>query len=360
MKDEKQEELLVSPGEPVGMVAAQSVGEPGTQMILRTFHFAGLAATITTTGLPRLIELLDARRVPTTPQMTVKLSSAYAKNFEKALDVANKINEIRMRDVATRALENFSKGKILFVLSRQAMKAYDLTPSYIASMLEKKSGFKARPTPNGNIELSVHANKLSDIRSTSTRLMHSLIKGIEGAGKAVVLQDKDGSFYISAAGNNIEEVMKLEGVDASSIYTNDIFEVYRVFGIEAARNSIASELAKVLREQGLSVNARHLELIADAMTATGEIKSIGRHGIIGAKESVFAKAAFEETVKHLVNAAAFGKQDNMRDVSENILVGKQVPIGTGFVKLTIKKQQKSTTKEKESKDSKDKEAKEKK
>ncbi|MEM3180800.1 MAG: hypothetical protein QW091_00700 [Candidatus Micrarchaeaceae archaeon] len=339
MKDENNKEakeLHVNPGEPVGMVAAESVGEPGTQMILRTFHFAGMAAAITTTGLPRLIELLDARHIPTTPQITVYLRDDYAKNFEKAMKVSNEITEIRMSDVANRAVENFSKGKVLFVLNKQALKEYDLTASQIASIIKQKYGYGAKPTKNNNLEITIHAKKLSEIRYASTKLMHSLLRGIEGAGKAIALQDKENKFYITTTGNNIEDIMKLEGVVPEKIYTNDIFEIYRVFGIEAARNAIVIELEKLMREQGLSVDNRHLELIADAMTVTGEIKSIGRHGIIGAKESVFAKAAFEETVKHLVNAAAFGKQDNMHDVSENILLGKQVPVGTGMVKLVLK------------------------
>ncbi len=322
------------------MVAAQSVGEPGTQMILRTFHFAGLAATITTTGLPRLIELLDARKAPTTPQMIIYLKEAYAKSFEKALKVAETINEIKMQDIAKRALEDFTKGRILLVLNKPALKAIDITPGQVAEIVSKKFGVKASTTKEGNVEIAANTKKLSEIRSLSTRIMHSLLKGTEGAGKAIVLQDKDGSFYINTTGNNLEKILELnnEGIDYRRIYTNDIFEVYRVFGVEAARNAIANELAKTLQEQGITVDIRHLRLIADAMTSTGEIKSIGRHGIVGAKESVLAKAAFEETVKHLVNAAAFGTQDNLVNVAENILIGKQIAVGTGRVKLAIKKE----------------------
>ncbi|MGC8629211.1 MAG: DNA-directed RNA polymerase subunit A' [Candidatus Micrarchaeia archaeon] len=332
----KQKELLVNPGEPVGMVAAQSVGEPGTQMILRTFHFAGLAATITTVGLPRLIELLDARKTPTTPQMIVYLLPEYAKTFEKAIKISEQINEIKMQDVAKRAVENFSLGRILILLNKQALKAADMTAGEVANIIAKKFGVETQLTKEGNIEISAKTKNLSEIRNISTRIMHSMLKGIEGAGKALVLQDNSGSFYILTTGSNIEAVMKIEGVDAKRIYTNDVFEIYKVFGIEAARNAIANELAKTLQEQGITVNQRHLKLIADAMTATGEIKSVGRHGIVGAKESVFARAAFEETVKHLVNAAAFGEKDNMRNVAENIIVGKQIPVGTGSVKLAIK------------------------
>ncbi len=345
-KTSKDKELMVNPGEPVGLIAAQSVGEPGTQMILRTFHFAGLAASITTTGLPRLIELLDARKVPTTPQMTIYLTDEYAKDFQKALKLSETINEIKMQDVIKRIVEDFSSGKLLLILNKATLKAIDRSPLQISETISKKFGVKAKITKEGNIVLTLKTKKLSEIRNMSTQIMHSLLSGIEGAGKALVLQDnKTGRFYISTTGNNIEAVMKLEGVDASKIYTNDVFEIYRVLGIEAARNAIANELKRTLLEQGITVNDRHLKLIADAMTASGEIKSVGRHGIVGAKESVLAKAAFEETVKHLVNAAAFGEEDKLKDVAENVLLGKQIPVGTGSVKLAIKVQQKAKEKE---------------
>ncbi len=331
----KDEQYKVHPGEPVGMVAAESIGEPGTQMILRIFHYAGLASSMTTTGLPRLIEILDARKEPTTPQMIIRLKEGYSKNFEKALELANKITETRLKDVAKRSVEDFSNKRILIFLDKQALKAADISPSQIANLVGKKFGVKTSVTKESNLLLKPDLEKPSEIRNFTTRVMHSLLKGIEGAGKAMVLQDKNGEFYITSTGNNIEAVMKLEGVDSQNIYTNDIFEIYKVFGVEAARNAILNELARTLEEQGITVDKRHLKLVADAMTAHGDIKSIGRHGIVGAKESVFSRAAFEETVKHLVNAAAFGEQDDMTDVAENILIGKLIPVGTGSVKLKV-------------------------
>ena len=171
----------------------------------------------------------------------------------------------------------------------------------------------------------------------TVKLMHSLVSGVEGAGRALVMQEKStGEFYLASAGSNIEGILEVEGVDKSRIYTNDVLEMYKVFGIEAARNTLAQELKKTIEEQGISVSERHILLIADAMTSHGLVESIGRHGLVGSKESVFARAAFEETVKHLINAAAFGETDYMRGVTENILVGKQIPLGTGTVRLAVK------------------------
>ncbi len=340
----KDQEYNVQAGEPVGVIAAQSLGEPGTQMVLRTFHLAGVAATIATSGLPRIIELLDAKKMPSSPIMRIHLKESYSKSFAKADEVAKKISEIKMRSIMKRVAENFASGKILVILNEQSMQAVDLTARQAAARLAKELGVETKVGEHGNIIVNTHTKNLKDVRAVTVKITKAIVNGIEGAGKAMVAQEKGGEFYVEAAGSNIEPVMQVEGVDPGKIYTNDLFAMYRVFGVEAARNTLALELKKTLEDQDISVNDRHISLIADAMTADGTLQSIGRHGLVGKKESVFAKAAFEETVKHLINAAAFGQIDYMRGVTENILVGKQIPLGTGSVKLVIKRKE---TKKKE-------------
>ncbi len=343
----KDHDYNVQAGEPVGVIAAQSLGEPGTQMVLRTFHMTGMAATaIATSGLPRIIELLDAKKMPSSPIMRIYLKESYSKSFAKADEVAKKISEIKMGSVMRRIVENFSKGKILVLLNSQAMQAVDLTARSVAARLSKEVGVTAKVGEHGNIVINTHTKNLKEVRGITVKITKAIVNGIEGAGRAMVVQDRSGEFYIESAGSNIEPVMLVEGVDPGKIYTNDLFATYRVFGIEAARNTLALELMKTLEDQDISVNDRHISLIADAMTADGTIQSIGRHGLVGKKESVFAKAAFEETVKHLINAAAFGQIDYMRGVTENILVGKQIPLGTGSVRLAIKNKENKESKKK--------------
>ncbi len=330
---------IVDYGEPVGMIAAQSLGEPGTQMILRAFHFAGIESTIATSGLPRIVELVDARKKPETPITYVYLEGEYAKNINKAEVVLKKISEVKMSSVVRRVLENFSKGIIKLVLDTQALKANDLTPGQLSQKVAKKLDAATKVDSDGNILIKLKTKKLTEVRSISVKLMKDVVHGVEGAGKAMLQKDtKSGEFYIIAAGSNTEGIIGIEGVDKSRIYTNDVFAMYRQFGIEAARNTLVRELVTTLKEQKIRVDPRHLMIIADAMTYSGFIKGVGRHGLSGQKQSVFAKAAYEETVKHLVNAAAFSEIDNMRGVTENILVGKQIPIGTGSVHLAIKKE----------------------
>ncbi len=343
-KDDNEKEYEIEYSEPVGILAAQSVGEPGTQMILRSFHFAGIESAIATSGLPRIVELVDAKKKPATPITYVYLSGSAGKNVEEADRIAKKINEVKMSTLVKRTVENFSKGTIKILLSKQELESEELTLGQVADRIQKVMKVEAR-AEDRYVLVKIHTKNLKEIRSTGVKLMKAVISGIEGAGKAVIQRDKkSGEFYIIAAGSNIEGILTVDGVDKSRIYTNDVFAMYRVFGIEAARNAIAKELSTTLDEQKISVDIRHLLLIADAMTAGGTIKGVGRHGLSGQKNSVFAKAAYEETVKHLINAAAFGEVDPMKGVTENILVGKQIPIGTGSVRLAIKKEDMSRAK----------------
>lgn len=335
-KEEKR--YIVNEGEPVGMLAAQSIGEPGTQMILRTFHYAGIEATIATSGLPRIVELVDARKKPATPITYVYLDGGTKRNFSKAEAVAKRISEVRTSSIVKRVIENFSKGAIKLVLDKQAVDANELTPGQISQKISKKMCIAAHVDSDGDIIIRLNTKNLKEIRTISVKVMKEVIQGIGGAGKAIIQKDRNNDFYIITAGSSIEEIINVDGVDRSKLYTNDVFAMNRLFGIEAARNTLANELKKTLSEQKIDVDDRHLLLVADAMTYSGTIKGVGRHGLSGQKNSVFAKAAYEETIKHLVNAAAFGEIDPMKGVTENILVGKQVPIGTGSVTLAIKKE----------------------
>jgi DNA-directed RNA polymerase subunit A" len=106
-------------------------------------------------------------------------------------------------------------------------------------------------------------------------------------------------------------------------------------GIEAARNVILNEAKAALDEQGLDVDIRHLILLSDVMTVDGDVKAIGRYGVSGGKTSVLARANFEETKKHIVNASFYGEKDDFAGVIENVLIGQLVPVGTGMVELAV-------------------------
>ena len=143
----------------------------------------------------------------------------------------------------------------------------------------------------------------------------------------------DEEYIIKTAGSNLKEVFKIKGVDVTRIITNNVFEIASVLGIEAARNALIEETLATLEEQGLDVDIRHIMLMADIMTSTGDVRQIGRHGISGKKSSVLARAAFEITVPNLVDAAIRGESDPLKGVTENVIVGQSIPIGTGLVDL---------------------------
>jgi DNA-directed RNA polymerase subunit A' len=114
---------------------------------------------------------------------------------------------------------------------------------------------------------------------------------------------------------------------------SEIKRISETLGVEAARNSLIKEAMGVLEEQGLDVDIRHVMLMADIMTSTGDVRQIGRHGISGKKSSVLARAAFEITVPNLVEASIRGESDPLKGVTENVIVGQSIPIGTGLVDL---------------------------
>jgi DNA-directed RNA polymerase subunit A" len=174
------------------------------------------------------------------------------------------------------------------------------------------------------------------IRKARDKVLQIKISGIKGIRKVVLQYDsKNDEWLIVTEGTNLEAVLQLEEVDRTRTYSNDLHEVEEVLGIEATRTLVAQEVKRVLEEQGLDVDIRHMYLVADAMTWSGRLKPIGRHGVVGAKESPLARAAFEVTVKTLVEAAVRGEEERFRGVVENIIAGKYIPIGTGIVKLLM-------------------------
>lgn len=142
-------------------------------------------------------------------------------------------------------------------------------------------------------------------------------------------------YEVVSEGSNFMSLLRIPGVDPQRTYTNHIHEIADTLGIEAARNAILKEAHDVMEKQGLEVDPRHIMLVADLMTFTGDIRQIGRHGISGESSSVLVRAAFEVTVKHLLDAAIRGEQDNLVGVVERVMVGQEVMLGTGMIDLTI-------------------------
>jgi DNA-directed RNA polymerase subunit A" len=346
----------VDPLDPVGTVSAQSIGEPGTQMTMNTFHYAGVAEIDVTQGLPRLIELVDARKTPDTPMMTVYLDPDHIERRIEEVDDP----DYTERDVAHEVVWQIESTKILALgdvstnvadmlvnidLNEDTLRERWPTADDVGSVAgeiaeEIEDALGVETTRMGTvIEFGPNQPSYRQLLQLVEELRDIVFKGIEEVSRVVIRRettDDDEEFVLYTEGSAFGDVLTIEGVDGTRTTSNNIHEVYRNLGVEAAREAIINETMETLKEQGLDdVNVRHLMLVADIMTNRGTIESIGRHGISGSKDSVLARAAFEVTVNHLLDAAIHGEVDDLDGVIENVIVGKPVAIGTGDVDLRM-------------------------
>jgi len=333
---ESYEYAKVEPCEAVGVVSAQSIGEPGTQMTMRTFHYAGVAEINVTLGLPRLIEIVDARKEPSTPTMTIAVQEEYAQDRDKARKLAWEIESThidQLADVTTDLLNM----QLIIDLHEKTLMYRNITINDLVNKLSEELDVQVKVSENIENQLIVKPKEPSyrELLQMAKNINSITLKGIEGIKRVVIRKDSN-EYMLYTEGSQLKKVLEVVGVDISRTYTNNIGEIYEVFGIEAARNAIIREATSTLGEQGLTVDIRHIMLVSDIMCCDGEVKQIGRHGISGEKASVFARAAFEVTVNHLLDAGMRGDIDELNGVTENIIVGQPIKLGTGDVHLIAK------------------------
>jgi len=340
---------LIDPYEAAGIITAQSIGEPGTQMTMRTFHYAGVATVNVTQGLPRIIEIVDARKVPNTPTMTIRLkgensqSADAAKKLAAAIEITTTVN---IADIDT----DVAQRRLVLKLKKGNLKQKGMTPAEVKDKLERALRLYVEADKEKNpstltlipgIQTEEDMKTLAENPPSYTELLQledkirdMRLKGVPNIERAnVQLDDKTGEYYLSTIGSNLSRISDMEGIDRSRTYTNNIIEIYEYLGIEASRQAIVNELQATLDGARLEVDVRHLLMVADVMTSEGEVRAIGRHGVSGTKHSILARAAFEVTVNHLLKAGIIGERDNLTGVAENIIVGQPISLGTGSVEL---------------------------
>ena len=324
----------IEAGEAVGTVAAQSVGEPGTQMTMRTFHYAGVTELNVTLGLPRLIEIVDARKEIATPTMDIYFDEERRNDEEFVRTLANQIGKSTINDILSDFNLNYGTMEVEAVLDSKKIEEKRLDREEVNAAIEK--AFKKADIngdkiviPSSKSDNSDSKFEIRELRLLADKVRDLQISGIKGIGKVIIRRDEE--WIIHTEGSNLKEILDMDGIDHVRTTTNNIHEIGEVLGIEAARQSIINEAQNTLSEQGLSVDVRHIMLVADIMTSEGTVKSIGRHGISGEKSSVLARAAFEETGKHLLNASIRGEVDDLTGIIENIIIGQPIPLGTGSV-----------------------------
>ncbi|RUP44083.1 hypothetical protein BC936DRAFT_149965 [Jimgerdemannia flammicorona] len=384
---------IVAPGEMVGTIAAQSIGEPATQMTLNTFHYAGVSSKNVTLGVPRLKEIINVAKNIKTPRLTVWLTPERARNIVLAKEVQVALEHTTLQNVTATteiyydpeprstiieedeefvstyyALEEDNAAIITSVspwllrieLDRVMMvdKRLGIT-EVVAKIAEdftndlhvigsdensEKLIIRCRIMINDDTKDVDDERTEEDVflrKLETTILSNTDLRGIKGIRKVYIVERKeartqpDGKFKmheewgLDTDGINLQEVMCLDGVDAKKTLSNNCVEVMEVLGIEATRASLLAELRKVIEFDGSYVNYRHLALLCDVMTNRGHLMAITRHGINRAETGALMRCSFEETVEILMEAAAVGELDDCRGVAENIMLGQIAPLGTG-------------------------------
>ncbi|MEM5830244.1 MAG: DNA-directed RNA polymerase subunit A'' [Candidatus Aenigmatarchaeota archaeon] len=325
---EKYIRAMVEPNECIGILSAQSISEPATQATMRVYHLAGTVGLKITLGLPRLIELFDARKEISSPTMTIYLKDKY-NTEEKAYEFASEIIERKLQDLASVVI-NLSEFSLEVIPNdkNDLEIIYEKLKEKVKSCEVSKERGKVILVPKKDYEFR-------ELRMLRDRILKITIKGIKGIEAAIVMREGN-KWVIYTQGSNFKEIIMHPWVDEKHTYCNNPHEIKEVLGIEAARSLLLLEIYKTLQQQGLDVNARFLSLVADAMCFSGDIMPIGRYGVAGRKASVLTKAGFEETVKHLVEAGVRNLKDELKGMFENVMIGNIAPVGTGRVEITLK------------------------
>ncbi|OSX76734.1 hypothetical protein BU14_0177s0015 [Porphyra umbilicalis] len=348
------------PGTAVGALGAQSIGEPGTQMTLKTFHFAGVASMNITQGVPRIKEIINASKAISTPIITAELVSSrdlvaariVKARIERTLlgEVAEYIKEVYEKDVAYIAIrldeETLRKVQLdvdapkvarrLLQTPKLKLKAHhiEVTGRYRlrvrpAAVAPRGRGRAAAAAGGGQVD----ADAFGHMQVLRSLLPKVIVEGIGSVHRAVINEKSDGSYNLLVEGEDITSVMAVSGVDGEKVKCNHIMATEQGLGIEAARHAITHEIQFTMSSHGMSIDARHVALLADVMTFRGEVLGITRFGIAKFKTSTLMLASFEMTVDHLFDAAVHSRADAIAGVSECIIMGRQVPLGTGLFKL---------------------------
>ena len=385
---------LVNPGEMVGAIAAQSIGEPATQMTLNTFHLAGVAEKSNVTrGVPRLKELLHISKNPKSPGLTIYLNQDYCYDKEKSQNVLNSLELTTLKDITLSSkiyydpddmetmieedkgmmeiykvfsdidpickdVENKSNWILRLEFNKKYMMNKNITMDDIHFVINQTYGndihcvysddnaseliFRIRINQEEELPKEDQTEEINLLKTLENNLLNKVvIRGVSGIKKVSMRNDNTYGYYegddfiqkpqwvLDTDGINLIDILALPEVNFKRTISNDIYEVYHLFGIEAARKLLLDEINAVISFAGSYVNSRHLSLLVDTMTSKGNLMSIDRHGINRGDIGPLAKCSFEETTDQLLKASIFGELDKVTGVSSNIMMGQIAPCGTG-------------------------------
>ena len=349
---------IVTPGESIGIIAAQSIGEPTTQLTLNTFHSAGISAKNVTLGVPRFKELINVAKNLKSPGMNIVVENV---NSQEEVDkVACTIENIFLEQIVTsfeildfdeneekykryferNTLVTVHDGKIIrFYLDHIKMMNQYVDPIFISTTINQFYKDIHCISSSMNSE-TVHVDiylkhdfidTYDEYHRLAMKLMNKTkIKGLQNVTKAYTRYDLDiEKWVVETDGTNLKKILIHKDVNPTQTICNDPLEVFDILGIEDARSVLLKEIRKVIEFDGSYVNLRHFNTLVDTMTCKGEIMSITRHGINRSETGPLMRCSFEETVDVLNDAAIFNEIDKLNGVTENIMVGKMTKMGTG-------------------------------
>ncbi|XP_050240171.1 DNA-directed RNA polymerase III subunit 1 isoform X2 [Quercus robur] len=338
----------IEAGTAIGAIGAQSIGEPGTQMTLKTFHFAGVASMNITLGVPRIKEIINGAKKISTPIITAALKSD--NNVNTARMVRGRIQKTNLGQVAKsiKLVMTSRLASIIVTLDMERIRdaqlcidANNVKESIIQAKIKVKNEhitvldggkLEIRPSETDRSKMHFHLHSLKNVLPTV------IVKGLKSVERAIIKKEENKKmktikYGLLVEGSGLQDVMGIEGVDGRKTTSNHVIEVQQTLGIEAARKCIIEEIKYTMESHGMNIDIRHMMLLADVMTFRGEVLGITRFGIQKMGKSVLMLASFERTTDHLVNASVNGRVDRIEGVSECIIMGIPMQIGTGMLKV---------------------------
>jgi len=377
----------ISPGENVGVLCAQSIGEKQTQSTLNSFHAAGIAVQMVLTGVPRFMEILNATKDP-------KVSTSRMYLVDQSLDSARKIRQhigpslvhVKFGDLVTshhlfqnqkldeiwyhpfsilygNDFREYDHG-ISFQVNRKMMYQYGIGMQLLREKLEgayKDIHVLFSPLHIGQVDIFVDISDVEAPRETTLflneqnyidvylreivieRLGDVMITGIPGIREYYIQKDVEKKWYIETVGNNFIELLGNDRFEMATVISNNMWDIYHCLGIEAARQFLLEELWNLTTSDGSFINPCHVMLLVDIMTHHGSIVSISRYGMKKEQTGVLGRASFEESTDHFLNAAFYSEKEPIRGVSASIICGKRSRMGTGLCDLLMNLKQLSHT-----------------
>ncbi|KAF7333371.1 DNA-directed RNA polymerase subunit [Mycena venus] len=395
--ESKFNQAIVNPGEMCGILAAQAIRAPATQMT----PIAGMSLKKVTLGVPRLKEIINVATNIKSPSLTVFLNPDICTDPKGAQQVKNELEYTPLRTITSAVEIWYDPDPSSTVIEEDAEFVEDffaIPDEEVESKLHLQSPWLLRLELNrskmvGKLTMHCVASRIAEsfetdlfviwcednadrliircrvlegcdknddgmgsieedifLRQLANTMLNSVsLRGVKDIHKVFLLSvdktviEDDGSidlrkkeeWVLETEGVNLKTVMCIDGVDFKRTYSNNCIEVFNVLGIEAARAAILKELRNVIEYDGSYVDYRHLALLCDLMTHRGTLMAITCHGINGADTRALMRCSFGETIEILMEAAAVSEKDNCYSVAENVMFGQMAPIGTGAFDVAL-------------------------